>query len=132
LETESPAAGSGLEITDMAINEGRIAANIQVARFQLGSSVPDEYALHQNYPNLFNAKTMIKYQLPKSGEVSLKIYNSLGQEVRSLIHEEKEAGFHEIHWNGMDDNGSRVSSGIYIYQFQARDFVRIKKMLFLM
>jgi len=116
----------------MTLNEGRISANIQSAEFKLGAPLPTEYALHQNHPNPFNAETVIKYQLPKSGKVSLKIYNSLGQEVRTLVDAMKEAGEFEIHWDGMDDNGSRVSSGIYIYRFQVNEFVSTKKMLFMM
>jgi hypothetical protein len=131
LESESPDAGSLLQITEMVINDGSIAANIQAARFEMGSAVPDEYALDQNYPNPFNPETTIKYQLPKSGKVVLKIYNSIGQEIRTLVNEEKEAGYHEARWDGRDNGGVSVSSGVYIYRIQAGDFISIKKMLFL-
>jgi len=130
LETES--AASPLVISEMMLNEGSISANIQAAEFRVGAPVPTEYALHQNHPNPFNTETVIKYQLPKPGKVSLKIYNSIGQQIRTLVEEIKQAGEYEIHWDGIDENGSKVSSGIYIYRLQAGEFVSIKKMLFLM
>lgn len=116
----------------MVINEGSIAANIQAVEFKMGVPIPGDYSLDQNYPNPFNPETMIKYQLPKAGKVVLKIYNTLGHEVRALVNEEKEAGYHEIRWDGRDDRGVLVSSGVYIYRIQAGDFVSIRKMLLLM
>jgi hypothetical protein len=128
LETESPEAGSLLKITEMVINEGGLAANIQAAEFKPGVPVPEEYALDQNYPNPFNAQTLIKYQLPKPGKVVLKIYNTLGHEVRALVNEDQEAGYHEICWDGKDQHGLPVSSGLYFYQFKAGKFYQVRKM----
>jgi len=132
LETESTDATSLLEITAIVINEGSICANVQAAEFRMGVPVPEEYALDQNYPNPFNPETTIKYQLPEAGKVVLKIYNAIGQEIRTLVNEEKEAGYHDIRWDGMDNKGVRVSSGVYIYRLQVGDFVRVKKMLSVM
>ena len=123
---------SPLNISEITINEGNIAVNIPSAKFTAGASLPKEYGLSQNYPNPFNAQTVIKYQLPKAVRVVLKIYNTLGQEVRMLVDEEKKAGYHNIIWDGKNNERSGVSSGIYIYRFQAGDFVKVKKMLFVM
>ncbi len=101
----------------------------QEAEFRMGVPVPEEYALDQNYPNPFNPETTIKYQLPEAGKVVLKIYNVIGQEIRTLVNEEKEAGYHNIRWDGMDNKGVSVSSGVYIYRLQVGNFVRVKKML---
>ena len=79
-------------------------------------STPTEFALHQNYPNPFNPQTNIPYDLAESGDVVLRIYNLLGQEVRTLVRERQQAGRYTVQWSGMDDRGVSVSSGIYFYQ----------------
>ena len=132
LQTELGDATSPLEISEIMVNEGTVSVNIQSAKFTTGAALPKEYALSQNFPNPFNSQTVIKYQLPKAGRVVLKIYNTLGQELRTLVDEEMKAGYHQISWDGLSDNGSRVSSGIYIYRIQAGDFVKVRKMLFIM
>ena len=92
---------------------------------------PKSYELAQNYPNPFNALTQIRFQLPEQSLVSIKIYNILGQEVKTLIDEVKEAGYHTIIWNGLDKNSQPVSSGIYYYRLQTASFVQTRKMVFL-
>ena len=107
------------------------------------ASIPGEYSLAQNYPNPFNAATCIQYTLP-GGErgaeavglttlphVSLKIYNILGQEVRMLIDEAQEAGYYTVTWDGKDDLGSDVASGIYFYTLRVGDVAQTKHMLLL-
>jgi len=89
-------------------------------------SQPNLYLLKQNYPNPFNPSTIISWQLPKSNFVSLKVYDVLGNEVASLINEEKPAGHFEVEFNSKD-----LSSGIYYYKLVAGDFVAVKKMLLL-
>ena len=79
-------------------------------------STPTEFALHQNFPNPFNPQTNIPYDLAESGDVVLRIYNLLGQEVRTLVRERRQAGRYTVQWSGMDDRGVSVSSGIYFYQ----------------
>ena len=79
-------------------------------------STPTEFALHQNFPNPFNPQTNIPYDLAESGDVVLRIYNLLGQEVRTLVRERHQAGRYTVQWSGMDDRGVSVSSGIYFYQ----------------
>jgi hypothetical protein len=100
-------------------------------REEVASELPSSPLLLANYPNPFNPETIIKYQIPKSTDVTLKIYNLLGQEIRTLVDEFKEAGSYEVYWNGKDDLGQTVASGIYLYQIQAGDFVQVKKMAFL-
>ncbi|MCH7755866.1 T9SS type A sorting domain-containing protein [candidate division KSB1 bacterium] len=86
-------------------------------------------ALLQNIPNPFNPETKIRYQLPNSGEVVLKIFDILGREVKSLVNEKLEAGFHEVTWNGRNNSGRKVSSGVYYYQIRASEFKETKKMI---
>jgi lysophospholipase L1-like esterase len=90
---------------------------------------PQEYVLQQNYPNPFNPTTQIRYELPKSGRVTLSIYNSLGQEVRRLVDREQPAGYHLATWNGRDQQGKPVPSGVYHYRLQVGDFVSTKRMV---
>ena len=79
-------------------------------------STPATFALHQNFPNPFNPRTGIRYDLAEGGHVALRIYNLLGQEVRTLVRERQAPGRYTVHWNGTDDLGAPVSSGIYFYQ----------------
>jgi hypothetical protein len=91
--------------------------------------IPQEYALYQNYPNPFNPTTTIKYDLKQTAKVSLKIYNILGQEVRTLVNFNQEAGYKSIVWDGLNNYGARVASGVYIYRIEAGDFVQARKMI---
>ena len=96
-------------------------------------STPREFALHQNFPNPFNPDTTIKYELAESSDVTLQIYNVLGQVVRTLVASEAQnAGRYQIRWNGMDDRGVPVSSGIYFYQISADGkFSDVRKLMLL-
>jgi len=84
-----------------------------------------------NFPNPFNPQTTIMFQLSKLMPVELYIYNVKGQKVKTLLKEEKEAGIHSINWNGKDDNGSSVSSGVYFYKMITDEVIDSKKMLLL-
>jgi hypothetical protein len=88
------------------------------------NAVPKEYVLNQNYPNPFNPTTKIKYGIPKAGTVQLKIYNTLGQEVQTLVNKYMEAGIYEVEFNCMN-----FSSGIYLYRITSGSFSQIKKMI---
>lgn len=90
-----------------------------------------QFLLEQNFPNPFNPTTLIRWQLAKASEVQLKIFNLLGQEVRTLVNEKQEGGSHSVIWDGRDDAGNLVASGIYVYRFQAGDFIKAKKLLFM-
>ena len=92
-------------------------------------TAPETFELSQNYPNPFNPETKIRYQLPNSGKVVVKIFDILGREVKSLVDEKLEAGFHEVTWNGRNNSGTRVSSGVYYYQIRSGEFKHTKKMI---
>lgn len=79
-------------------------------------SPPAEFALHRNYPNPFNPRTSIPYDLAEGGDVILRIYNLLGQEVRTLVRERQAPGRYTVQWSGTDNRGAPVSSGVYFYQ----------------
>jgi polygalacturonase len=87
---------------------------------------PSNYALEQNYPNPFNPSTTIRYQVPEAGFVKLRVYNIPGQEVATLVNENKAPGFYEINFDA-----SKLASGIYIYRLMENDFVLSKKMILL-
>ncbi|MCJ7554980.1 MAG: T9SS type A sorting domain-containing protein [Ignavibacteriaceae bacterium] len=87
------------------------------------SIYPDEFELSQNYPNPFNPGTVISYKLPASGNVTLKVYDILGNEIAALVNEEKTAGSYVV-----DFNASELSTGVYFYRLQAGSFVQTKKM----
>jgi hypothetical protein len=93
--------------------------------------VPREFSLAQNFPNPFNPVTTIKYSLKENSKVSLRIYNALGQLVRTLVNENQELGVKEVQWNGLNDYGRQVSSGVYFYKLISGSDVRTKKMVFL-
>jgi len=95
--------------------------------------IPKEFALHQNYPNPFNPLTFIRYQFPVDCRVTLKIYNVLGQEVKTLIDEIQDAGFKSVEWNPSTSSGQGLASGVYFYRLMAespgKSFVAVKKLL---
>jgi len=96
-------------------------------------STPGEFALPQNFPNTFNPDTTIKHDLAEAADVTLPIYNVLGQVVRTLVASEAQnAGRYQIRWNGMDDRGVPVSSGVYFYQISAEGkFQHVRKLMLL-
>jgi hypothetical protein len=91
--------------------------------------IPKTYAVSQNYPNPFNPNTTIRYQLPMHSQVKLSVYNVLGQRVRTLLDNQVEAGYHVVEWDGMNDAGNQIASGVYIYRFEAGDYRRTLKMI---
>ncbi|MBN1349744.1 choice-of-anchor D domain-containing protein [candidate division KSB1 bacterium] len=93
--------------------------------------LPQMYELHQNYPNPFNPETVIKYNLPESGKMDLKIYNVMGQLVRTLADGVHKAGYHSVTWDGRNDNGRMVSSGIYFFKMKTHSAVHTRKMMLL-
>jgi len=88
-------------------------------------------ALNSNYPNPFNPTTTISYALAKTGDVSLKIYNTKGQLVKTLVSEIQTSGKHTIVWNGLDNTGKPVASGMYLYRMNAGKYTSVKKMMLL-
>ena len=95
-------------------------------------TTPTEFALLQNFPNPFNPETTIGYELAESADVTLQIYNVVGQVVRTLIAAEPQAaGRYQMRWDGMDDRGVSVSSGVYFYRISAGEFQTVRKLMLL-
>jgi hypothetical protein len=90
---------------------------------------PKEVSLYPNYPNPFNPTTTIRYELKQPSKVSLKIYNLLGQEVRALVNKQESNGIHSAVWDGKNNRGQTVGSGVYFYRLEAGDFVKTRKMV---
>jgi hypothetical protein len=126
---------TGLQaLTGLAFDETGVVNDVQDD--DNNNSVPTDYALSQNYPNPFNPSTSIEFSVPVSSDVTLRIYNLLGQVVTTLVSEEVSAGHYSTVWNGVDDNGFQVSSGVYLYEMKANGnngtaYSQIKKMVFL-
>ncbi len=92
-----------------------------------GGIIPDQYALYQNYPNPFNPTTTIKFKLPKASQVTLKVFNTLGEEVAILVSERLSASSYSYEWS----RTGGMASGVYLYRLQAGDYVETKKMIIL-
>ena len=93
--------------------------------------LPDAYALEQNYPNPFNPETRIRYAIPEPGHVTLKIYRIDGQLVRTLQDASQSPGRYERIWDGNNEFGNKVSSGVYFYRLQSNNFAQVRKMILL-
>ncbi len=100
----------------------------KIGRALKAFSLPADYALFQNHPNPFNPETDILFQLPIASHVVLKVYDALGQEVRTLADAPYAAGYHQVRWDGKDDNGQPSSSGTYFLNLKAGDFFQKMKM----
>jgi len=96
---------------------------------EYNDNTPSNYSLEQNYPNPFNPETTIDFYVPETGKVSIKIYNVLGQLVKTLVDEVKSEGSYSVMWNGKDENEKSAVSGIYIYQMIANGYKTSKKMI---
>jgi hypothetical protein len=92
-------------------------------------ALPTQYGVSQNFPNPFNPNTTIEYALPESHQVTIKVYNSLGQEVRTLVDEFQQPGYKSVVWDGKNNIGSPVASGSYVYRITAGDYVKSEKMM---
>jgi M6 family metalloprotease-like protein len=96
-----------------------------------GELLPEVFSLHQNYPNPFNPVTKLRYDLPENGHVNITIYDMLGREVKTLINQTQDAGYRSVIWDATNDYGKPISAGIYLYQIQAGEYMRTKKMVLL-
>jgi hypothetical protein len=111
--------------------EGNLVGASIITSVQIAAETPSMYQLTQNYPNPFNPTTNIKFSIPKSTYLSLEIYDLLGRLVTKLMQEKKEAGSYAVTWDGKDQFGNEVSSGIYLYKFDSESFTASKKMVLL-
>jgi len=117
------------DLAQASSRSGRFGTSMEGVRRLGGLEVPSNYHLEQNYPNPFNMDTEIMYQLPEAGYVSVTVYNSVGHQIRSLVSEHHEAGRYAARWDGMDDQGNDIPSGVYIYQIKTGKFSDSKKMI---
>ncbi len=95
-----------------------------------GDNLPDRFALAQNYPNPFNPETNIQYRVAQASQVEIKVYNLMGQLVRTLVDKQQPSGNYAIQWSGHNDAGRLVSSGVYFVKMKAGNFTKIRKMAF--
>jgi hypothetical protein len=120
-----------------------LCPNNQIASFDLSSvissnvknaeainEIPDKYQLAQNFPNPFNPRTTITFKLSQLSNIRLAIFDITGREVAALVDKELNAGSYQVSWEGMDNMGIKLSSGIYVYQLQAGNVIQSKKMIF--
>ena len=96
-----------------------------------GPNLPQQYSLGQNVPNPFNPSTSIEFAIPRSGDVKIEVFNILGQKVRTLVDEYLKVGYKRVDWDGTDQSGNSVASGVYLYRMSSKDFSDSKKMLLL-
>ncbi len=113
------------EITQHILSENESQMSITAVK-QDNNQTPTSFSLSQNYPNPFNPSTEIKYSIPNSGFVTLKVYNMLGQEVASLVNQEQKSGNYTVNFNA-----SQLASGVYMYKLQSGNFSLTKKMMLL-
>jgi len=92
------------------------------------TSIPKDFKVHQNLPNPFNAATVIQYNLPQPVKVKIEVLNILGQKVRTLVDEFQQAGYKSTVWDGKDNSGADVASGVYFYCVESADDVSVKRM----
>ena len=116
----------GIRLERVRLNEGSV-----VVKLTNGGKpdVPTAYALYPNYPNPFNPETTIRYGAPVPGRVLLVVYNLSGQKVRELVSGLRDAGMHTVLWDGMDDKGREVGSGVYLYRLEAGGHEDIRRMV---
>lgn len=101
-------------------------ANLEKS-IDLSSEMQGEFALEQNYPNPFNTSTEIRFRIPEDGNVMLKIYNSVGEQVKTLVDGNMSKGYHRVTWDATDNNGTKMSSGIYFYRLTAGTLTQMNK-----
>jgi hypothetical protein len=134
--------GFGLEVFNEARMDSMIVRSmryfdvvVSVSEPSTGT-VPGKFTLAQNYPNPFNPTTQIQYGLPQHSRVSITVYDVTGRVISKVFQGEQDAGLHVVHWNGRNDRGDAVSTGIYFYELNATgndgdSFVQTRKMLLL-
>jgi len=124
-----PSTGWGPEIHDVVLGYYKVATITGISKDKY--VLPTKFALNQNYPNPFNPSTTISYDIPQTGKVVLKIYNILGQEVKTLLNNVVTPGRYQMTWNGDNNFGRKLASGIYLYQMIYNKQQVVKKMVLL-
>jgi hypothetical protein len=129
----SGAGGYVLDISDPSLPV-KLSEQSTPAASSRGSSIKRTdytftYSLIQNYPNPFNTSTEIRYQVPEDDHVTLKIFNTLAQEVQTLVDTQQKPGEYRVIWNGQDENGHEIASGLYFCRLNAGVFNKTTKMV---
>jgi len=106
-------------------------AYVESMLLEILSQIPSEFSLGQNYPNPFNPITRLDYLLPRRSDVSIRVYNMLGQEIITLLEQEQSYGKYSVLWNGLDKSGKQVASGVYFTELRAGSIRKTRKMLLL-
>ena len=123
----------GTELLNVVCNypdvDNPVTVNTAVASAEDGSLLPSEYALFQNYPNPFNPSTQISFDIPKAEFITLRVYNLLGQDVKTMVNQSMAPGRYTVEWNGNDMLNNDVASGVYFYELRGESFISRKKML---
>lgn len=126
---------AGYSYLIVAFNEDTVSDGGAYAFFQITgieermSDIPDEYSLSQNYPNPFNPSTLIVFGLPEDAFVDIRIYDISGSQVRVITEDELKAGTYRLRWDGRNDYGSQVPSGIYLCRMTTKNFTAVKKLM---
>jgi len=137
-----PRSIQGKQMTNVAgflesFNKGELTEGCSLAKSGVTENnkttqvLPDDYVLDQNYPNPFNPTTQIRFGIPQAGNVTLKIYNSVGQLVKTLVDGNMSEGYHQVTWDATDNSGNKLSSGVYFYRITAGTFTQVNKMMLL-
>jgi hypothetical protein len=123
----SQGTGTGLEgyFDNIVVNE----LGTTSVEDNSSGTIPTNMMLEQNYPNPFNPETQISYQLATGGYISLTIHDLLGREIKTLVSEDQPSGNYSVSWDGRDESGNIVPSGIYLYSLKAGNFIESKKMI---
>jgi|APSaa5957512622_1039677.scaffolds.fasta_scaffold17807_2 hypothetical protein len=117
------------ELAEARLNGGRMEVRIGTA--EKVRRLPSRFALHANAPNPFNPETAIRFELPEQEMVRLELFNVLGQKVRTLVDEKLRVGGHRVIWDGRNEAGEEVGSGVFFYRLEAGEFVQVRRMLLL-
>ena len=141
IKAKGKANSKNYKFIDKSVTEGKYYYRIKLVRsdgsiayspeVQVIVTPPVRFTLRQNYPNPFNPRTEICYDLPYDADVHLAVFNELGQHVRTVVHTRQLAGQKVVEWNGLDDNGFRVATGIYLYRLTVNSCSSVKKMMLL-
>jgi hypothetical protein len=124
------------DFNDGIVNNGYPYFSLQLpVKFPFLSTDDDiivsKFTLHENYPNPFNPTTTLRFDLPEVSNITLTIFNMLGQKIRTYDMQSAAAGYHTLKWNATNDYGDPVGAGVYLYQLQSKDFVKTRKMVLL-
>ena len=93
------------------------------------ATIPDKISLSQNYPNPFNPETQINFAIPKFSSMKVEVFNVLGQKIKTLVNGEYQAGEYRVIWDGTNQDGEKVSSGVYLYRLQIGSQTQSRKMI---